>query len=368
VFLSMLSAELKRNLKNPYSLMLILIVPVIITIIAIVLFSSLGFLQTRIGILNLDTDPLSRLTVGVVMSMFRGGNIIYVSEDYQQKLLSGDLQAVVVIPKDFSRRLYAAQQTELIFIPSPVDLQVSTVMYRAFRSLFEDLNGSPFFDPQVIRFLFTSPGYPAPKLSALEREKVLNLTSLLIPITVFLSSACVLLAIVSSSFQMDEQSKLTELFVSMDVRGFTYVASKILAYTSIGLIVSVAALLILLRFKVQLITPTTLTLIALNSLFHASVGLILSAISPNMQVSSMFSVALTAVSFYFSGSVVPLSSMPARLQVFARNYPLFLTIYSLRKQQLFALDILNDIKKIALLTVVSVALCVVLGSLKLRRR
>jgi len=364
----MFSAELKRTLKNPYSFVLILIVPVAITLIAIVLFSSFGFLQTKIGILNLDTDPLSRLTVGIVMSLFKGSNISYVSEDYQQKLLNGDLQAVVVIPKDFSRKLYAAQQTELIFIPSPVDLQVSTVMYRTFRSMFEDLNGSPFFDPQVIRYLFASPGYPAPRLSALEREAVLNLTSLLIPITVFLSTACVLLAIASVSLQLDEQSKLTELFVSMNVGRFTYTVSKILAYTSIGLTVSVVALLILLRFRVFLITPAMIELIVLNSLFHASLGLILSAISPNMQVSSMLGVALTALSFYFSGGVVPLSSMPAHLQSLARNYPLFLVIYSMRKQQLFALDITSDIKRITLLVVVFLALSSTLGSLKLRRR
>lgn len=368
MFLTMFSAELKRTLKNPYSLVLILIVPLVVTTIAIVLFSSFGFLQTKIGILNLDTDPLSRLTVGIVMSLFRGGNISYVSEDYRQKLLNGDLQAVVVIPKDFSRKLYAAQQTELIFIPSPVDLQVSTVMYRTFQSMFEDLNGSPFFDPQVIRYLFSSPGYPAPKLSALEREKVLNLTSLLIPVTVFLSSACVLLAIASGSFQLDEQSKLTELFLSMNVGKFTYVVSKILAYTSVGLTLSMVALLILLRFRVFLITPAMIELIVLNSLFHASVGLIISAVSPNTQVSSMLSVVLTVVSFYFSGSVVPLSSMPTHLQSFARNYPLFLAIYTLRKQQLFEFDVTSDIKKMTLLVVVFVVLSVVAGSSKLRRR
>lgn len=368
MLLSLFFAELKRTLKNPYSLVLILTVPLIITIIAVVMFSSFSFLNTKIGILNLDTDPLSRLTVGIVMSLFKGGNISYVSEDYQPKLLKGDLQAVVVIPKDFSRKLYAAQETELIFIPSPVDLQVSTVMYRTFRSLFEDLNGSPFFDPQVIRYLFTSPGYPAPNLTVLEKERALSLASLLVPITVFLSSACVLLAIASNSFQLDEQSKLTELFVSMNVKGITYVGAKILAYMSIGSLVSITALLILLSFETSFVTPTLMVLVVLNALFHACLGLVLSAISPNSQVSSMLSVGITAASFYLSGTIVPLSSMPVQLQMIARNYPLFLMSYSLRKQQLFSLSVRSEFKEILLFVLLALIVCVVLGSLKLRRR
>ncbi|KAF2957526.1 hypothetical protein AS159_07630 [Thermotoga sp. Ku-13t] len=368
MFFGMFMMELKRTLKNPYSLALILAVPLIITVTAVVLFSSLGFLHTKIGIFNLDTDPLSRFTVGIVMSMFKGGNISYVGEDYDQKLLNGELQAVVVIPKDFSKKLYAAEQTELIFIPSPVDLQLSTIIYRTFRSMFEDLNGSPFFDPKVIRYLFTSPGYPAPKLSAFEKESVLSFSSMLVPIVVFLSTACVLFSIAASSFQQDEQSRLTELFISMGVGKLSYALSKMAAYTTVGLLVSFSSLLILSLFGAISVTPMILVLLFLNALFHACVGLIVSSLSPNVQVSSMLSVGLTLVSFYFSGTVVPLSAMPSKLQAIAWNYPLFLMSYVLRKQQLFLFNSADDMKKILLYVFITFSTCLVLGSMELRRR
>lgn len=360
--------EMKRTLKNPYMLTLILSIPLAVVAVAVILFSSFSFLQARIGILNLDTDPLSRLTVGVVMSMFKGGNVSYVSTNYEQKLLNGELQAIIVIPKEFSKKLYAGQQTELIFIPSPVDLQVSTIMYRTFRSLLEDLNGSPFFDPQVIRFLFTSPGYPSPKLSVLDKEEALSFLSILVPIGVFLSTACVLLAIVSNTFQLDEQSRLTEIYITMNVNSFTYTVSKILTYTTIGSIISLLAFLAFVFLNIPFDLTTTLNLIVLNALFHACLGIILSAVSPNTQISALLSVAVAATSFYFSGSVVPVSSMPLLLQGIARNYPLFLINYALRKKQLFSMNPSSDVKLVLSYILISFVVCIVLGSMRLRRK
>lgn len=359
--------EMKRMLKNPYILTLVFSIPFAVMILAVILFSSFGFLQTRIGIFNLDTDPLSRLTIGIVMSMFKGGNLSYVSADYQQKLLSGELQAVIIVPKEFSKKLYAGQQTELIFVPSPIDLQVSAVVYRTFRSLLEDLNGSPFFDPQVIRFLFTSPGYPSPKLYVPDKEETLSLLSILVPIGVFLSTACVLLAIASNTFQLDEQARLTELYITMNVNGFTYAVSKILAYTVIGFIISLLSFLVFLFLKIPSDWTTMVSLMVLNALFHACLGIILSGISPNTQFSALLSVVVAAISFYFSGGVVPVSSMPNFLRDFARGYPLFLMNYILRKEQLFSIAPTRDIKLILLYVLVSFTVCVVLGWMKLRR-
>lgn len=82
--------EVNRVFKNKLSFLIMFLVPIVVVFLTLIMFNSFSVLNTKIGILNLDDDPLSRFTVGTVMSLFRGGTISYVGPNYQSKLLSGE--------------------------------------------------------------------------------------------------------------------------------------------------------------------------------------------------------------------------------------------------------------------------------------
>lgn len=360
--------DLKRIFKNRISVFIIVLVPLLVVLLTTVLFNSYSLFNARIGVINQDTDPLSRFTVGIIMSLFRGGTISYVTSDYQERLLRGEYNAIVVIPKDFSKDLYAAKQTSLRFIPSPVDLQVSSVMYQLFKSMFEDLQGSPFFDPQVLRYLFASPGYPAPKLVMNEREELLSFTSLLTPIAIFLSAAFVILALSCTSVVTDRESGLIDLYLSMKINRVSYTVSKVIAFTTVGILESLIASLLFLLLKVHLPVELLLVLILLNSFFHATLGVFLSYVAVNTHVANLFSLSVVVISFFLSGMIVPVTSMPRVIQVFSRFSPLFVMNYTLRKAQIYNTVGIRELTIVIIMSILIFIVTIASAMLCLKRR
>ena len=360
--------DLKRIFKNRLSLFTIITVPLLVILLTTILFNSYSLFRARIGIVNQDTDPLSRFTVGIVMSLFKGSTISYAGPDYEKRLLNGEYNAIVVIPRDFSKDLYAARQTTMTFIPSPIDLQVSSIMYQLFRSMFEDLQGSPFFDPQVIRYLFASPGYPAPKLIMSEKEELLSFKSLLTPIAIFLSAAFVVLALSCGSIVNEKENGLIDIYLSSNLNHMSYTISKIFSYTILGIIESFIAFVLFIFLKVHLPVGLLILLIFLNSFFHACVGVLLSYSAGSTQTASLFGLSVVVVSFFLSGMIVPISSMPQSVQTIAKYFPLFLVNYTLRKTQIYGLIGTNELITMVVVSTIIFSLTTVVGIFYFKRR
>ncbi|AEH50931.1 ABC transporter permease [Pseudothermotoga thermarum] len=334
-FFHLIIVELKRVFRSRFSLFVTFLIPIALMIISIFLFNSFTEINMKIGVLNLDKDPLSRLTVGIVMSMFRGGTLSYVDQNYLQKLLSGELNAVVVIPEDFTKNLYSGKPTVIKFIPSPIDFQLSTVTYHVFNSMFKDLNGSPFFDPQVIRYLFTSPGYPAPQLDIAAKENLFSIPSVLAPVALFLTSALIVFVLSIQTVVRDKNFGLIEYYVSANFGSLKYSLAKVLAISMVGILVSCVALIFELILKVDVPLNLTLNLLLINSLVHASLGIMISALSNNENFASLIGICFVILIFLFSGIAVPVTSIPKALRIFALYNPLFLETGILRKAQMY---------------------------------
>lgn len=360
--------DLKRIFKNRLSVFAIIFVPLLVILLTTILFNSYSLFRARIGIVNQDTDPLSRFTVGIIMSLFKGGTISYVGIDYEKRLINGEYNAIVVIPKDFSKDLYAARQTVISFIPSPVDLQVSSIMYQLFRSMFEDLQGSPFFDPQVLRYLFASPGYPAPKLVMSEKEELLSFKSLLTPIAIFLSAAFVVIALSCNSIVTEKENGLTDIYLSNNLNHACYTVSKILSYTTLGIIESFIASTLFILLKVHLPVGLLVLLIILNSFFNACIGVLMSYLATNTQTANLFGLSIVVISFFLSGMIVPISSMPQVIRTVAKYFPLFLTNYTLRKTQIYGLIGINELVVTAIVSMIIFFLALIAGNFYFKRR
>ncbi len=327
-------SELKKLTRSRFAVLVFLLLPALVIFASVLLFSGFAGTNIKIGVLNLDKDTMSQLTVGVVMSMFKGGTVLYVDQDYVHKLLRGEVNAVVIIPENFSKNLYSAKQTTMHFVPSPVDFQLSVVTYQVFSSMLRDLNGSPFFAPQVIRYLFTSPGYPSPQLVVGTSERLFTLPSVLAPIALFLTSAFVVMILSVQTVVQDERRNLIEYYISLNVSSWKYTTAKILSYSFLGTVESIIALMILVLIKVYIPIHLALILLVLNSILHAGLGVLFSAMCKAENLANLAGVSIIIVTFFLSGTVVPVSSMSKSLKAIATHSPIFLENYILRKSQM----------------------------------
>jgi len=362
--------ELKRIFKRFGSIMVVFIAPALVVILASVFFSGYEFQTMKLGVCLEDKSLPAQLTMKLLTSFFKGKSVVEVSKNFDDLLIKGELNAVVVIPKGFTQKLYKKQRTYLPFIPSPVDLQVASAIYRVVNSLFADLEGSAFFDPQILKYLFVDKGYPSPRLVMENSKKSIDFESLISPSVIFFSSVLVVISLLSLSVVSDGEKGILDLYISMDLKWWEYSLGKIVSYTILGFTISMLACVILLLVtNINIPVEWVLILSLLNALFHSSVGFIVSSLSPTRNTASLVAVSLIGLFFFMSGTIVPVSSLPESFKmVSVRTLP-FKIVYVLRKIQLYgASGISKEILYLLLWCSVSLVLAIFLGKIPLKRK
>ncbi|ACJ75241.1 conserved hypothetical protein [Thermosipho africanus TCF52B] len=232
--------EFKRLLGKPLNIILIILLPVVLTIASIIFFNGFGVTSIKLGVYNLDNSPLSKFTIKLVMSFFKGGTLTYVDGDYSRFLQNGELNAVMVIPENFTDALYKGEKVNIDFIPSPVDLQLSVGIYNVLNSVFNDLSGSPFFNPQVLRYLFVSNETPAPSFVPKTKNFKTDFGYLFSPAILFLSVIFIILSIGVLTVVNDRDLGLISIFKVNNEKWYVYGLNKFLALFFLGLFVSIA--------------------------------------------------------------------------------------------------------------------------------
>jgi len=366
-FIAFAGFEIKRMVKRPSSAILMFLIPLAVVVISLLFFNSFNLSNIKLGILNLDKDPLSRFTVGIVMSLFKGQTLFDVGSNYKDELLEGRYHAVIIIPKNFSSDLYDAKRTEIGFVPSPVDIQLSATIYQVFNSMFEDLEGSPFFNPKVLGYLFAGQGYPAPRLVMKENEEILSVSSLIAPVTLFLSAAVIVLAIGVNNTVEDREIGLLEQYTHMNLSAVEYISGKVIALSLIGVIESLGAYVLLLLFGVKVPLLTLLILSSASAVFHSSLGLFVSSCAPSIKVGSIAGTGLVVLSFFLSGVIVPISVLPNFLKKLSNISPLFLANLAVRKQEIYGISPTHEFTFVILAALVMFAIALFSSSIILRR-
>ncbi len=327
----MLKYEILRIVQKPMNLVILLLLPILLAILGNYFFSSLASAELKIGVYSEDTSPLSKLTVGVVLSLFQGGTITYTDENYKEKLNSGDFHAVVIIPKNFTSNLFSAKQTEIKFVPSPVDLQFSAAAYVVLQKLFEDLSGGPFFFFFFLSLVYTSSSVPAPKLvtsNNLDFASVFGLPVVLITtmlISLFLSSYVV---------SHDRSVGFTRIFAISKYDELKYFYLKFFTVNIISIASGLISLLLISLTNKDVPFYLTFVMVIFVSLIHSSIGLIISSISKSPIQSISYGVGIGLFFFLGSGALTPNSTLPESLSKFVRFLPISMSILNLRLYQI----------------------------------
>ncbi|WP_296903817.1 ABC transporter permease, partial [Thermotoga sp.] len=231
--------ELKRIFKRRMSLITIAITPVLVVLISLFFMQSYNLQSMKLGIYNEDNSIWSSLIMRFIGTILRQENIVKVGKDYEELLKEGKLNAVIVIPKGFAVKLYAKQPTRMIFIPSPVDLHLAAAIYNVLDSILEDFQGSAFFDPKVLKYIFTESEYPVPRLAL--KDSTLRFSDLVSPFIIFFTGILITVSLACVSTFLDREKNLHEMFLVYNLPWWEYALGKIVAYTVLGVSVSMMA-------------------------------------------------------------------------------------------------------------------------------
>lgn len=334
--------EFKRLLGKPLNIILIILLPVVLTIASIIFFNGFGVTSIKLGVYNLDNSPLSKFTIKLVMSFFKGGTLTYVDGDYSRFLQNGELNAVMVIPENFTDALYKGEKVNIDFIPSPVDLQLSVGIYNVLNSVFNDLSGSPFFNPQVLRYLFVSNETPAPSFVPKTKNFKTDFGYLFSPAILFLSVIFIILSIGVLTVVNDRDLGLISIFKVNNEKWHVYGLNKFLALFFLGLFVSIAVYIAgyFLGIKIELSIFLPLSIVGI--VFHASLALIMSCLSQNRAISNIFGVSLSMFFFFTSGSITPVTTLPKFMFKLSSFTPAYRLTYAIRNYQLNGVSIKSD--------------------------
>jgi ABC-2 type transport system permease protein len=325
--------EFKRVFKRPSTYVVLFLVPVLFVILGSVFFNSFGATNLRIGVYSQDKSPLSKFTVGVVMSLFQGGTIQYVGSDFQKKLMDGELNAVVIIPSNFTISLFSARQTEIKYIPSPVDTQLSAAAYLVFQKLFEDLSGGPFFNPKVLQQMYTSSNVPAPKLVT---EKELDFSQVFAPSLILIITMFAALMVGSGLIVYDKEQGLTQYYIVGGIDPVVYYLMKFFVVFFVSFLAGIVSYLIFFLSGFSVDFYAILVIIGLNAIFHSTLGLLISSFSKTSMVSNLFGTTLSVLLLFASGAITSVSSLPELGRKLLNFVPIYNSVYILRTLQLFS--------------------------------
>ncbi|MBZ4661659.1 MAG: type transporter [Thermotoga sp.] len=358
--------ELKRILKKRSSLMMIIAAPVLVVLISLLFMQGYNLQTMKLGIYNEDNSIWSSLVMRFIGTILRQENIVKVDQNYEKLLKEGKLNAVIVIPKGFAAKLYSKQPTQMIFISSPIDLHLAAAIYNVLDSVLADFQGSAFFDPKVLRYIFTESDYPVPRLTLKDSE--LRFSDLISPFIVFFTAILITVSLASVSTFLDREKNLHEMFLVYNLPARKYACGKILAYTVIGASVSfIAYALTVILTGDNLGFFVTSVLILLNALLHTSVGFLVSSISPDKSLANILGVSVIGISLFSSGFAIPISNLPDILRRIAMSTPVFRTMYALRVYQLEHTVDNRSIFVVLLWTTVLFSISVLSGKFVIRR-
>ncbi len=335
--LGILTKELSKLLRKPSVILILIAAPLIVAGLGILMYANYGFSNMKLGFVNLNRDPIGGFTVKLILSFFHGGSVVELRKnDYEEKLMNGNVHAVIIIPEDFTKRIYSREQSYLYFVPSPYDLQISAGIFTVIKSLFDDLEGSMFFDPKVLRYLFVGKGYPAPEVIPKRGEKAMSFDSLMAPAVVFLSGILVVITLSSLSIIEERERGLLNLYKVAGVKAPSFAISSILAYATLGMIESIIAYIAFVIFTGCTINPSYLIpLMLISNLFYSALGVIISSLSPNKGVNVLLMTMTLGFVFFASGSLVPMISIPSGLRKIIERTVIFNTTLVVRKVQIF---------------------------------
>lgn len=330
--MQLINYEYRKLFSKPSTYIVLLFVPITFVLISSIFFNSVNTTELSIGVYSKDKSPLSKFTVGVVVSLFRGGTIKYVDENYEDALKNGELNAVVVIPENFTTSLFAGKKTILKYIPSPVNTELAAAAYIVFKQMFEDLGGGPFFNPKVLREMYTASSVPAPELVT---DKSLDFSQAFAPSIIFIVTMFVGIVIGSGLISYEKELGIFTQLALSKVNLMIYFLVKFIVLFSISSASGLIAYFIFYIFGLKIPFVYFLILVCVNALFYSSFGLLVSTFLPNSISSNVLGSTFAILFLLSSGTLISINQVSKSLRGLITSSIIYKSTYIIRNIQFF---------------------------------
>ncbi|MGC8901900.1 MAG: ABC transporter permease [Fervidobacterium sp.] len=328
--MNLIKFEFKRIFSRPLTYMTLIAIPLIFVLFGILFFKSVSESELKIGVYSKDKSPLSRFTVGVVLSLFKGGTIGYVDENYEEELKNGNLNAVVVIPEDFTSSLFSGKKTKITYVPSPVNTEISAAAFLVFKKMFEDLSGGPFFNPKVLHEMYTAANVPAPELVT---EKSLDFSQAFAPNMIFVVTMFLGIIVGTGIITRDREIGLLKQFALSKQSMLKYVLTKLIVVFSLSALSGLISYLFFAFTHFNVDPALIVLLIVFNALFYSSFALLLSSLFLNSSSANIVGAAFAILFLLSSGIFTQVSQLPNLLKELVTSSILFKSTYIIRSVQ-----------------------------------
>lgn len=327
---AIIERELRRFRRNPVMIILAMVLPIIQLVI---LGHSIGgnVKHLRLGIVDQDRG-LEAVRIRELAGAVGAGARTFDAIDYTdagtalRDLRNGRLQAVLVIPPDFSRRMYQQNAPRLALVGDNTDNFSSATMVAQLRELLAAFD-APAVAPRVTA---------SPALDVVEIYPYVPYIQYLLPGSIVMSIFTMVMIGGGINFVDDKAHGLHEGYLVTPVTKFELIAGFNLAGT-IKAVVAGTALVLAgsliagvpgafdpLQF-VRLVAVVVVTAFALISLMF----LLMVRMSNPMVPRAMFGV-LSTVLYFPSGAVYPTQGFPGWLQALAVVNPFTYAVHALR--------------------------------------
>ncbi len=287
---------------------------------------NLDVRHIKLGVLDFEKSSLTRKIVASIssteyfdlVSMY--GSYI----DAQSALDHGDVQMVIVFPRDFSKQVVRKEEPKVQILIDGVNGNTASIIYNYAQVLVANF----FSNPDIKRFT-TSPQFPSLMTFRIEPlfwfnpslKSSLFLVPGLIGIIIILSAA---ISVSLSIVKEKENNTIEQIYVS-PISIPTFLFGKILPFSAIAFINSLLVLFLgFILFEVPIRgNLLELVLAIILYIFSAlSIGIFVSAVAETQLFAFLFVVVISVLpSMLLSGFIFPIESMPPFIQLLTNITP-----------------------------------------------
>ncbi len=309
--------EIYHIARDPKSLIIILVMPILMVFIygyAI----SFDLNNINIGILDYSNTELS----GQLKNKFLNNKYFTKIETeektslelFEKKLKSGDMDEILIIPYDFSKKVKMRTAVDVGFVIDGSDSNTANIIYQynemiiaAFLEDFQKLkdligiNTKIFFNSELKSAFFFIPG--------------------IIAILLMIISAL----LTSLSMSREKESGSIDLIFISPIKSYEIIIGKTVAYVFVAFAVE-SVILLFSRFWFGLPIRGDLSVLFLFSLIFIftglSLGVMISMVAPDQKTAMLATLLATMLpSLMLSGFIFPITSLGKVLRIFSSIVP-----------------------------------------------
>lgn len=353
--------------RNRMELVAFIIMPVFMMVMTGYIFPSGTSLKNiALGVVENDKREISESIITVLEKMKLGdkNNNVFLLYDFdnlenaKEELKKGNLDAILIIPEDFSSAIEKGQQGVLTLIIDQSNPQISSILTGMMEKIVDGLASKVAIE-KLVGMMATElptdkpappgstivPSIPSqPNPQALIKPFIIKIEGL-VPgeqnyfqfmapgIIAMVVVMAVMIGLAASISREKELGTLDGILVAPIPR-LCIILGKALSQTTRGLLQgSIVLLLSIFLFGVKIYgsIPLVALLLFLGVFSFIGLGILISAIAAEQETAMMIMMTLTFPMIFLSGVFFPIEQMPGFMQIISRILPLTYVIEALRK-------------------------------------